>query len=117
MPLFALQASRCAGVPEVTHTATAAATRVESTTLIGLPLRSLPRSWSSSYDPGSNRLVLPTRSGAVALVNPQTLALAGTVPSSPALTAAAVDPGTCRLWMLDYTYHRVWSVPYKRRCA
>ncbi len=68
-------------------------------------------------DPGSNRLVLPTRSGAVALVNPQTLALAGTVPSSPALTAAAVDPGTCRLWMLDYTYHRVWSVPYKGRCA
>jgi DNA-binding beta-propeller fold protein YncE len=63
------------------------------------------------FVPGIDRVVVPSRAGEVLFLDPATLQVGERVSSSPALAAALVDEATGRLWMLDYTYHRVWSVP------
>jgi hypothetical protein len=63
------------------------------------------------YVPSIDRVMVPSRNAEVLLLDPSTLELAGRVPSSPTVAAALVDEATRRLWMLDYTYHRVWSLP------
>ncbi|HEY7537765.1 MAG TPA: YncE family protein [Gaiellaceae bacterium] len=64
------------------------------------------------YEQRLKGLLLTSRSpAAVLVVSPATLKAQTTVPSTSALAAARLDPAGCRLWMLDYSYHRIWSVP------
>ena len=64
------------------------------------------------YEQRAKALLLTSRTpAAVLVVSPATLKATTSVPSTGALAAAALDPVGCRLWMLDYSYHRIWSVP------
>jgi DNA-binding beta-propeller fold protein YncE len=63
------------------------------------------------YAPGLDRVVVPSRLGEVLFLHPMTLEVLERIPSSPTVAATVVDETTGRLWMLDYTYHRLWSMP------